>query len=184
MIARAQELMADAVGAEHAFFSTCGSWLSVKSAMLAVAGRHGRILVGRDAHKSVVSGLVLSGLQPVWVHPRYDREHHLAHPPAPEDVRAALDRDDDVARVLITSPTPYGTCADLSVVAEICHARGLPLLPFHERLPTWAMDAGADVRSSSTSPSSGSAAIRPPTGCVRTARSTCTCPTTVASRRC
>jgi len=50
--------MADAVGAEHAFFSTCGSSLSVKSAMLAVAGRHGRLLVGRDAHKSVISGLV------------------------------------------------------------------------------------------------------------------------------
>ena len=30
--------MADAVGAEHAFFSTCGSSLSVKAAMLAVAG--------------------------------------------------------------------------------------------------------------------------------------------------
>jgi arginine decarboxylase len=30
--------MADAVGAEQAFFSTCGSSLSVKAAMLAVAG--------------------------------------------------------------------------------------------------------------------------------------------------
>lgn len=38
VLARAQELMADAVGAEHAFFSTCGSSLSVKTAMLAVAG--------------------------------------------------------------------------------------------------------------------------------------------------
>ncbi|MCU1663968.1 MAG: Orn/Lys/Arg decarboxylase major region [Pseudonocardia sp.] len=43
VIEQAQELMADAVGADHAFFSTCGSSLSVKSAMLAVAGRHGRI---------------------------------------------------------------------------------------------------------------------------------------------
>ena len=30
--------MADAVGADQAFFSTCGSSLSVKAAMLAVAG--------------------------------------------------------------------------------------------------------------------------------------------------
>ena len=35
---QAEELMADAVGADHAFFSTCGSSLSVKAAMLAVAG--------------------------------------------------------------------------------------------------------------------------------------------------
>lgn len=33
----AEQLMADAVGADHAFFSTCGSSLSVKAAMLAVA---------------------------------------------------------------------------------------------------------------------------------------------------
>ncbi len=38
---RAEQLMADAVGAEHAFFSTCGSSLSVKAAMLAVAGSGG-----------------------------------------------------------------------------------------------------------------------------------------------
>ncbi|GEL25832.1 putative Orn/Lys/Arg decarboxylase [Pseudonocardia sulfidoxydans NBRC 16205] len=154
VIAHAQELMADAVGADNAFFSTCGSSLSVKSAMLAVAGRHGRLLVGRDAHKSVISGLVLSGLQPVWVAPRHDRDRHLAHPPSPADVERALDRDSDVAGVLITSPTPYGTCADVSAIAELCHGRGLPLLvdeawgahlPFHERLPTWAMDAGADL---------------------------------------
>jgi arginine/lysine/ornithine decarboxylase len=154
VIERAQELMADAVGADHAFFSTCGSSLSVKSAMLAVAGRHGRILVGRDAHKSVLSGLVLSGLQPTWVQPRYDPDQHLAHPPSPEDIGRALDRDPDVAGVLVTSPTPYGTCADIGAIARLCHERGLPLivdeawgahLPFHGDLPTWAMDAGADL---------------------------------------
>lgn len=54
VLQRAQDLMADAVGAEEAFFSTCGSSLSVKSAMLAVAGPHEKLIVGRDAHKSVI----------------------------------------------------------------------------------------------------------------------------------
>ncbi|BCZ23746.1 hypothetical protein MYSE111917_08195 [Mycobacterium senriense] len=44
--------------------------------------------------------------------------------------------------------------ADIADIAEVCHRRGKPLildeawgahLPFHEDLPTWAMDAGADV---------------------------------------
>jgi arginine decarboxylase len=55
---------------------------------------------------------------------------------------------------LIVSPTPYGTCADIEAIAELCHARDKPLivdeawgahLPFHDRLPTWAMEVGADV---------------------------------------
>lgn len=60
-LSRAEELMADAVGAATAFFSTCGSSLSVKAAMLAVAGGRGELLISRDAHKSVVAGLVFSG---------------------------------------------------------------------------------------------------------------------------
>lgn len=153
-VALAQDLMADAVGAEHAFFSTCGSSLSVKAAILAVTRGSGEILIGRDAHKSVTAGLILSGLQPRWLRPRWDDELHLAHPPSPETVEQMWQRHPDAAACLIVSPTPYGTCADIQAIAEICHRRGKPLivdeawgahLPFHPGLPTWAMDAGADI---------------------------------------
>jgi arginine/lysine/ornithine decarboxylase len=150
----AEELMADAVGAEHAFFSTCGSSLSVKAAMLAVAGPGEKLVIGRDVHKSVASGLVLSGVLPVWVDPSWDRHRHLAHPPSPWAYAEAIEAEPDVKGVLVTSPTPYGTCADLRTIVEICHQRGLPVivdeawgahLPFHDELPAWAMDVGADV---------------------------------------
>jgi arginine/lysine/ornithine decarboxylase len=153
-LADAEQLMAMAVGAEHAFFSTCGSSLSVKAAMLAVAGGQGELLVSRDAHKSVVAGLIFAGVEPRWIKPRYDAELHLAHPPSPEDVEAAWSKHPDASGALIVSPTPYGTCADIESIAAVCHGRGKPLivdeawgahLPFHDDLPTWAMDAGADV---------------------------------------
>lgn len=151
---QAQDLMADAVGAEQAFFSTCGSSLSVKAAILAVTRGTGDILIGRDAHKSVTAGLILSGLQPRWLRPRWDNELHLAHPPSPETVEQMWQRHPDAAACLIVSPTPYGTCADIEAIAEICHRRGKPLivdeawgahLPFHQDLPTWAMSANADI---------------------------------------
>lgn len=151
---QAEALMADAVDAEHAFFSTCGSSLSVKAAMLAVAGHDGHLILGRDAHKSVVAGMIFSGLQPCWVAPQWDAQLHIAHPPSPAQIAQAWERYPHAAGALIVSPTPYGTCADIAAIAEVCHRRGKPLivdeawgahLPFHERLPTWAMDAGADV---------------------------------------
>ncbi len=151
---QAEALMAEAVGAEYAFFSTCGSSLSVKAAMLAVAGHDGHLILSRDVHKSVVAGMVFSGVQPCWVRPRWDPRLHIAHPPAPEKIAEAWERYPHAAGALIVSPTPYGTCADISAIAEICHEHGKPLivdeawgahLPFHEQLPTWAMDAGADV---------------------------------------
>src|SRR4051812_17871379 len=153
-LTKAETLMAEAVGAEHAFFSTCGSSLSVKAAMLAVAGGRGELLVSRDAHKSVVAGLIFAGVEPRWIKVRYDDELHMAHPPSPEQVEEAWVAHPDAAGALIVSPTPYGTCADIKAIADVCHKRGKPLivdeawgahLPFHDDLPTWAMDADADV---------------------------------------
>jgi arginine decarboxylase len=154
VLERAEELMADAVHAKLTFFTTCGSSLSVKAAMLAVAGPHEKLLIGRDAHKSVVSGLILAGIEPVWVEPRWDPDRHLAHPPSAAEFDRAFDAHPDAKGALITSPTPYGACAGLGAVAEVCHRRSVPLivdeawgahLPFHPDLPSWAMDAGADV---------------------------------------
>jgi lysine decarboxylase len=151
---RAEDLMAEAVGAEMAFFSTCGSSLSVKAAMMAVAGCDDSLLVARDSHKSIVAGLVFSGVQARWITPRWDAERHFSHPPSPQDYADAWDRFPDASGALVVSPSPYGTCTDLEAIAKVCHDRDKPLivdeawgahLPFHEDLPTWAMDAGADV---------------------------------------
>ncbi|GHE88422.1 ornithine decarboxylase [Streptomyces longispororuber] len=154
VLRRAERLMADAVHADHTFFTTCGSSLSVKAAMLTVAHPGDRLLVGRDAHKSVVAGLILCGIDPVWVEPQWDAKRSLAHPPSPAAYAEAFERHPDARGALVTSPTPYGSCADLKALADVCHARGVPLvvdeawgahLPFHEDLPSWAMDAGADL---------------------------------------
>src|SRR3954447_21937955 len=154
VLQQAQELMADAVHAETAFFSTCGSSLSVKSAMISVAGPGEKLLLSRNAHKSVIAGVVIAGIEPVWVHPHFDEQLHLAHPPEPEDVRRALETHPDAKGMLLISPTDWGTCADIVGVAQVCHEFDVPLivdeawaahLPFHGDLPTWGMDAGADL---------------------------------------
>src|SRR4051812_36634689 len=154
VVQQAEDLMADAVDAEQAFFSTCGSSLSVKTAIMAVAGPGEKLLISRNAHKSVMAGVIVSGIVPIWVHPHFDEELALAHPPEPEDVRQALEENPDAKGMLLITPTDWGTCADIAGVAEVCHAAGVPLivdeawgahLPFHPDLPAWGMDAGADL---------------------------------------
>src|SRR5215213_9632117 len=154
VVKQAEDLMADAVHADTAFFSTCGSSLSVKTAIMSVAGPGEKLLISRNAHKSVMAGVIVSGIVPVWVHPHFDPDLALAHPPEPDDVRAALEANTDAKGMLLITPTDWGTCADIAGVAEVCHAAGVPLivdeawgahLPFHPDLPTWGMDAGADL---------------------------------------
>src|SRR4051794_10657978 len=150
----AQQLAADAFGAEQALFSTNGSTLSVQIGVLAVTHPGEQVAVARNVHKSVISGLILSGAQPVFVDPVYDDEYALAHTVTPEALEAALDAHPDVKAMLAVSPTVAGVAADIEGLAEVCHAREIPLVmddawgadfTFHPQLPPGAMESGADL---------------------------------------
>jgi arginine/lysine/ornithine decarboxylase len=100
----------------------------VKTAIMSVAGPGEKLLISRNAHKSVMAGVIVSGIVPVWVHPHFDEELALAHPPEPEDVRRALAANPDAKGMLLITPTDWGTRADIAGVAEVCHAADVPLI--------------------------------------------------------
>ena len=122
--------------------------------MLAVAGPGEKLLLSRNAHKSVIAAVVVNGIEPIRVHPEFDTDRHIAHPPEPDDVRRRLRRHPDAKGMLLITPTDWGTCAGIQGAARVCHEFDVPLivdeawgahLPFHPGLPAWGMDADADV---------------------------------------
>jgi arginine decarboxylase len=150
----AHDLAADAFGAETALFSTNGSTLSVQIAVVAATHPGEEVAVARNVHKSVISGLILSGARPVFVDPVYDDELALSYAVTPEALEAVLDAHPGVRAMLAISPTLAGVAADVSGLAEVCHARDIPLImddawgadfPFHPELPPGSMESGADL---------------------------------------
>src|SRR5215208_3128525 len=150
----AQQLAADAVGADQALFSTNWSTLSVQIAVMAVTHPGQEVLVARNVHKSVISGLILSGAHPVFVDPVYDDEYSLAHAVTPAALADALDAHPDAKAMLTVSPTVAGVAADVEALAEVCHGRDIALImddawgadfPFHPELPPGSMESGADL---------------------------------------
>lgn len=153
-VGRAEELFAAAVGAKGAVFTTCGSSISLHTAMLTITGPGKTVLVDRNVHKSVVASLILAGANPVWLRPSWDAERQVAHPATTKTVEQALRDHADITSVVLITPTEYGTGADVAGVAKLCRERGIPLLvdeawgahfPFHPGLPTPAVQAGADL---------------------------------------
>src|SRR3954452_18968800 len=151
----AQELFADAVGASETLFSTNGSSLSVRVALMAVAGPGETVIMARNPHKSSVAGLIMNGSLPVWIDPVYDDELEIAHVPTARTVTEALDAHPHAKAVVIFTPSYYGTAADVRAIAEACHARDVPLvtddawgldyaLSGHRELPEGALAQGAD----------------------------------------
>jgi arginine decarboxylase len=150
----AQELAAEAFGADQTLFSTGGSSLSVHAAMSAVAGPQDTIAVARNLHKSAASGLIHTGARPLWIQPDYDEEWEIAHCVTADAVRGTLEAHPETKAVFVVSPTYYGVAGDLAAIAEVCHAHDVPLVtddawgtlfPFHPDLPPGAIHSGVDL---------------------------------------
>src|SRR3954452_6285433 len=152
----AQELFADAVGSKQTLFSTNGSSMSVHVALMSVVGPGEQIVIARNGHKSTFAGLILSGAQPVWVEPHYDTDLEISVGPTPEEFERILDSHPNAKAGMIFTPSYYGTTADVRAIAELCHARDIPLvtddawgldyaLSGHPDLPEGALAQGSDL---------------------------------------
>lgn len=165
MIKRAQELAAEAFGADYTFFSVQGTSGAIMTMVMSVAGPGDKIIVPRNVHKSVMSAIVFSGATPIFVHPEIDKELGISHGITPEAVECALKQHPDAKGVLVINPTYFGIAGDLKRIVEIAHAYGVPVLVdeahgvhihFHEELPLSAMQAGADMAATSVHKLGGS----------------------------
>lgn len=153
-IREAQELAAEAFGAEETFFLVGGSTSGNLALILSVCTAPGDVLlVQRNVHKSVIHGLMLAHAHAVFLAPQLDGASGLATIPSAETVREALRRYPGAKGLLVTHPNYYGMGASLKPLAELCHASGVPLLVdeahgahygLHPALPEGALKAGAD----------------------------------------
>jgi arginine decarboxylase len=154
VLGQAERLAADLWGADVCRF--CGNGSTEGNQALALAlGRPGdRAIVSRSTHKSVLAGLVLSGLEPVWVRPDVDPGTGLPLALPPERLAAALAEAPDVCGVFLVEPSFVGVLSDVAAIADRVHGAGLPLvvdqawgahLGFHPDLPPHTLAAGADA---------------------------------------
>lgn len=165
MISNAQQLAAQAFGADHTFFSVQGTSGAIMAMIMTVCGPGDKIIVPRNVHKSVMSAIVFSGAVPIFIHPEIDPVLGISHGITTESVSKALQQNPDAKGVLVINPTYFGVAADLKKIVEIAHSYHVPVLVdeahgvhihFHEYLPISAMQAGADMAATSVHKLGGS----------------------------
>jgi len=154
VILAAQELAAEAFGAEKTWFLVNGSTCGIEAAILATCRTGDKILLPRNVHSSVISGLILSGAIPIFINPVYNSDLDIAYSITPEALKAALVQHPDTKAVLIVYPTYNGICGNLPAFVHLTHQYNIPLIVdeahgahfhFHSQLPISALTAGADL---------------------------------------
>lgn len=132
-----------------------GSTGGLLTAISACCSYGGKILVARNCHKAVYNGILLRGLRAIYVYPQTEPVFGLNGSISPEAIKEALEANEDVQAVLITSPTYDGVVSDIEAISRIVHAHGLPLivdeahgahLPFSRGLfPESSLKKGGDI---------------------------------------
>ena len=153
-LAGAERLGADLWGADWCRYSTGGSTHANQALALAVGRPGDRVLVTRTAHRSTLLGLILAGLEPVWLPVELDARTGLPTGLNLAALAAALDAHPDAAGLFVTEPSYVGTLSDLPAVVELAHRRDVPVLVdqawgahlgFHPGYPSHALAVGADA---------------------------------------
>lgn len=161
----AQELTAELYGADCCWFSINGTTALIEAMIMGTVGPDETIIIPREAHRSVISGLVLSGAKPVYMDCQFDERWGIPLGVSLEDAVRTMEAHPEAKAILLVYPNYYGVGVDIVNIVKEAHKRGLlvlvdeahgPHLPFSESLPIGAIEAGADLVAQSTHKSVGS----------------------------
>jgi lysine decarboxylase len=142
-------------GSGESIISVNGASAPLAAAMIALASRGSTVLVPRNAHRSIINGLVLSGLFPLWYEPVWDDDWGVWGPVPVLCVQRLLERcGSELAGLVLVSPTFPGAFSPVGPIARLCHEHGVPLIVDEAHgshllpetgMPAGALSLGADV---------------------------------------
>jgi len=165
VIKEAQDLMAHAFGAEYAYFLVNGTTSGVQTMILSACEPGSRIIIPRNAHKSTIGGIILSGAMPVYVQPEINADIGITMGVSVDSIKKAIKQNPHARAVFVINPTYYGMTSDLKSIVRVAHMHDMAVLvdeahgahmSFHDDFPLTAMEVGADMSAASIHKTGGS----------------------------
>lgn len=154
VIKEAEALCAAAFLADKAYFLVNGTTSSIQAMILSVIKDNEYILLPRNSHKSVINALILSGGNPIFIEPKFDKAFGFARNVDFETVKEAIDNNPMAKAIFLIHPTYFGEVADLERIVEYAHDKDLLVLideahgthfSFSNDLPKSAIACKADM---------------------------------------
>jgi arginine/lysine/ornithine decarboxylase len=153
-IKEAETLAAQAFGADRTFFLLNGSTVGNLAIAMGLTKPNQKVIVNRNCHRSILTGLIISGAEPLWIIPEKFNDWGIWGNIEAKSVEELLKNNDDVSMVWITNPTYEGVVSDVEAISKICKKYDVPLIVdeahgclwnFNDKLPTTSLKLGADI---------------------------------------
>ncbi len=149
---KAEALAATLWGADYARFSTGGSTHANQAIVLALGKPGDKVALSRTAHRSILSALVLAGLEPIWLAPEIDEATGVPIGINVKEFEKIIDQKP--IALLLTEPGYLGTISDLSPIVKSAHSHSIPVIVdaawgghfgFSDSTPQHCLQIGADA---------------------------------------
>lgn len=154
ILLEAKQFAMKVYGSRESFFLVNGSSCGIMAMIMGSVRRGEKIIISRDAHRSVHQGVSLGGLHPIYLMPKVDPKTGIAIGIDEKALREALETHNDIKAVVCTYPSYSGACVDLPAIRKITEDKGVLLLVdeahgahlwLNDALPPSALEFGADV---------------------------------------
>ena len=96
--------------------------------IMGTVGPDETIIIPREAHRSVISGLVLSGAKPVYMDCDFDERWGIPLGVSLENAIKSMDAHPEAKAILLVYPNYYGVGIDIVNIIQEAHKRGLIVL--------------------------------------------------------
>ena len=101
VIKEAEELAADAFGAQHAFFMVNGTTAAVQAMIMSVCKQGDKIIMPRNVHRSAINALIISGAIPVYVNPGVNKKLGIPLGMSVAEVKKAIEENPDAKAIFV-----------------------------------------------------------------------------------
>ena len=153
-INEAQELASKVYNSKKTFFLTSGSTIANLALAFALTSPFDEVLIGRNCHRSVLTGLIISGAKVNWIIPKKLDDWSIFGNVEAQAIEEKLKHNRNIKLVWITNPTYEGVVSDIEKISQICKKYKAALIVdeahgslwnYNNELPTSALHLGADA---------------------------------------
>lgn len=154
IIKESQKKLSKYYGSDKSYFLVNGSTCGILSMIYATTKKNDKILINRNAHKSVINAILLNELEPIYISPEIDKKTGLIMGINSEEIEKILKENSEIKAVLLTYPTYDGICMDIEKITKIVKKYNKYLLideahgshfAISDKFPFSAMKFGADI---------------------------------------
>lgn len=153
-ILEAQQLLSNLYKTKKSYFLVNGSTVGNLAMIMASCKEGDTVLVERSCHKSILNGLMMANVKPIFITPEIQNKSWLNSKINPKDVQQAFEQYPNIKACIFTYPDYYGKTYNLKKIIEIAHkhqsvvlideAHG-PHFQFGDPFPPSALTLGADI---------------------------------------